>query len=95
MNHNISIANHAFVPNSLTVKLGDSVSWTNNDTMRHTASRDDAPAFDTGRIDPGTTSNEIVFSDVSPTEGFEYFCRPHPFMRGFVVVERPSQQQKS
>ncbi len=34
--NSVSIANFAFSPTSLTVKVGTKVSWTNNDTVTHT-----------------------------------------------------------
>src|SRR3989344_8698310 len=36
----INIANFAFSPSSLTIKVGDSVTWTNRDSSAHTVTSD-------------------------------------------------------
>src|SRR5436305_12987366 len=79
MTHQVSIANFAFSPASITISIGDSVVWINNDDMNHTATRNDDPSFDTGLIAPGSQSQAIKFSASSSSLGLEYFCKPHPF----------------
>ncbi len=51
----VSITNAGFQPNALTVKVGDTVTWTNNDAAAHTATSDTSGAFDSGPINTGTT----------------------------------------
>jgi len=86
MNHTVTIQNYTYNPATLTVTTGDYVSWTNRDSMRHTATRTDNPAFDTGPITPGTTSAPIQFFAATTSEGNAYSCRPHPFMHGTIIV---------
>jgi plastocyanin len=38
--HNVSMTGSAFVPATLTVEVGDTVKWTNNDPAAHTATSD-------------------------------------------------------
>jgi plastocyanin len=53
----VSIHNFAFAPGSVTVNVGDSVTWTYNDGFGHTAtSQAGAPAaFDSGTLNGGRT----------------------------------------
>ena len=47
----VSIQNFVFDPSSLTINVGDSVSWTNNDGASHTASSTSGPeSFDSGTL---------------------------------------------
>jgi plastocyanin len=78
----VTIADFAFAPSSVTVNVGDSVTWTNEDDVAHTATADDG-SFDTGNIENGE-SGTATFDEAGT---FEYFCQPHPNMRGTVVVQ--------
>ncbi|MEZ5175435.1 MAG: plastocyanin/azurin family copper-binding protein [Acidimicrobiia bacterium] len=80
----------AFSPSELTVEVGTTVTWTNNDTVLHTVtsgmSSDNVGTpdgrFDSGFLDPGAT-----WSYTFTEEGvFDYFCTPHPWMIGKVTV---------
>src|SRR5437867_7748284 len=53
----VSIRNFAFSPGSVTVNVGDSVTWTNNDSFGHTVtSKAGAPAAsDSGTLNVGQT----------------------------------------
>src|SRR5581483_10970322 len=42
----VTIQNFAFSPATITIKAGDSVTWTNQDTVGHSATADDT-SFDT------------------------------------------------
>ncbi len=78
----VSIANFAFDPATVTVNVGDSVTWTNQDSTAHTATAGDG-SFDTGSIGAGQTAT--VTFDTAGT--FAYVCSIHPQMSGTVVVE--------
>jgi plastocyanin len=71
---------------SLTVARGTTVTWKNNDMMTHTATADNASAFqfDTGNIGPGATSSGITFTQAGT---FAYHCRIHSFMHGTIIVQ--------
>jgi plastocyanin len=71
----VTIAGFAFSPSDLTVKVGDSVTWTNNDNTAHTATADDG-SFDCGTIGAGQS-----FTFTFATAGtFAYHCKIHPSM---------------
>ena len=76
----VSIAGFAFHPGTITIKAGDTVTWTNNDGATHTAT---GSGFDTGNISGG--SSKSVTFDTAGT--FAYHCSIHSSMTGTVVVE--------
>jgi len=80
--HAVDIAGFAFSPGSVTVAVGDTVTWTNADAQGHTATADDA-SFDTGTI-ARNTSKSVTFSTAGT---FGYHCKIHPQMTGTVVVQ--------
>lgn len=78
----VTISNFAFSPADLTVKVGDSVTWTNNDSVAHTVTGDKAE-FDSGSIAPGAT-----FSHKFDTAGtISYHCSVHPSMTAKITVQ--------
>lgn len=81
----VTIQGFAYSPGTVTVTVGDTVTWTNRDGASHTATADDG-SFDTGGI-PGSSSDTIRFT--SPGE-FRYHCTIHPDMTGRVVVQAPA-----
>jgi plastocyanin len=86
MQHIVSIQDFFFNPADLTISAGDSVVWENQGSVTHTASRDDAPAFDTGKISPGSSSAPSQFNAASG-DALKYFCRPHKaMMKGTITV---------
>lgn len=69
-------------PARLVVKLGDTVTWVNAGQATHTVTADSG-AFDSGNFRHGET-----FTWVASAPGtYTYYCVPHPWMRGEVVVE--------
>lgn len=84
---NVSIAMFMYNPSPTTVKVGDTVTWTNTDEILHTATSG-APAAATGVFDvtmdgPGTSGTH-TFTEAGR---FEYFCSRHNSMRGELTVE--------
>ena len=80
-------------PNELTVKVGDTITFRNDDAIEHTAtstsngtdviSPTPSGVFDTGPLMMGE-EKQVTFDK----EGtFNYFCTIHPFMRGSITVE--------
>lgn len=69
----------AFLPGTLTIDPGESVTWVNNDDKPHTATGAD---WDTGTIEPGQRAT-ILFADAGT---FNYSCQFHPVMTGIVDV---------
>lgn len=78
----VTIQNMAFSPASLTVKVGDKVTWTNQDSIGHSATADDN-SFDTGILAQGQ-SGSTTFSKAGT---YTYHCKIHPSMTGTIVVQ--------
>lgn len=70
-----------FQPNQVQIRTGDSVQWTNQGKVAHTATADDG-TFDSGDMAAGQT-----FKKTFDKAGiYRYSCTPHPWMKGVVVV---------
>lgn len=82
--HEVQIANYAFAPEDLTITVGDTVTWTNEDSVMHTATSLDG-AFDSGMLDFGQ-SFSWTFTQVGT---YDYLCTPHPMMTGRITVVAP------
>ncbi len=79
---NVEISNFAFVPQTLTVSVGTTVTWTNNDSSSHTIASNDN-LFQSGTLAKGAT-----FSHTFGQKGtFNYRCSIHPSMTGKIIVE--------
>ncbi len=79
--HDVTIKSFAFEPSVITVKTGDTITWTNLDIAPHTATDLDHE-WDTGEL-ARTDSGKIT---VTPEMDGEYFCVFHPHMRGHIEV---------
>lgn len=79
----VVIEDFAFAPATLTVSVGDTVTFTNKDLTSHTATADDGTSFDTGLL--GQNESATVTFDTAGT--YTYHCTPHPTMKGTIVVE--------
>jgi plastocyanin len=75
----IEIADFAFSPASATAKVGDVVSWTNNDSQTHSAAFD---SCSTERLDNGA-SGALVFTEPGT---YDYVCGIHPSMTATLEV---------
>src|ERR671924_1991573 len=72
---------NSFSPNPVEVKVGETVTWINDDSGRHTVSSKDG-IFDSGMMGKGQS-----FSYTFDKAGqYPYFCSPHLGMVGTVVV---------
>jgi amicyanin len=78
----VSIADFAFHPATVTVTAGDTITWTNDDAIVHTATSTTG-AFDSGDLAPGD-SYSVTFTTAGT---YDYFCTPHPTMTGRIVVQ--------
>jgi plastocyanin len=77
----VSIDNFAFVPATLTVAAGSTVTWTNRDEEPHTVAANDGSFHSPGM------GSQATYSHTFPTAGkFDYVCSIHPFMHATVVV---------
>ena len=77
----ISIRNTAYEPRTVTAKVGQTITWTNDDPIAHTVTRQ-------GMFDSGTLNSGATFT-YKPTRAgtIEYICTIHPGQTGTVRVE--------
>ena len=79
---------NCFVPSTVVITAGGTVTWENTDTAAHTASSGTAAGgpddvFDSSLIMAGG-SYSVTLDDAGT---YPYFCMVHPWMSGTVIVE--------
>jgi plastocyanin len=79
---NVKMAGFAFDPVTLTVNVGDTVTWTNSDTQPHNATADDG-SFKTVDITQGQSTS--ITATVPGTH--TYICTIHPRMKATLIVQ--------
>ncbi len=77
----IDIRDFTYAPRTIEVRVGDTVRWTNRDSVAHTATARNG-SFDTGLLAEGE-SGSVRFTTAGT---YRYVCTPHPDMTGTVVV---------
>jgi plastocyanin len=78
----VAMRNDAFVPATLTVTAGQTVTFTNVDDDAHTVTASNG-TFDSKGLDTsGTWHHTFATPGV-----YKYFCELHPFMKGTIVVK--------
>jgi amicyanin len=78
----VTIQNFAFQPANLQVKVGTTVTWTNQDTAPHTVTFRDSGMTGSAILQKGQ-SFSYTFNKVGT---FAYYCQVHPGMTAQVVV---------
>ena len=78
----VEISGFAFDPRNIVVDVGDTVVWTNNDSMVHTAT-EDSSSWDTGDIAGNGGTASIIFDTAA---NWSYYCKYHTGMKGNVLV---------
>ena len=80
---NVTMEGIKFNPSSVTVKAGETVTWTNKDSVGHDVTGDNFKSGDSGGMQNGDT-----FSQTFDKKGkFDYVCTVHPGMEGSVTVK--------
>ena len=78
----VRIDNFVFGPDALTVSVGTTVTWINQDDIPHTVVANDK-SFKSKVMD---TDERFSFTFTKPGE-YGYFCSLHPHMVGKVIVK--------
>jgi plastocyanin len=80
----VSISDFAFSPNSLTIRVGDTVEWMNTVSTNHTTTSDsgDPASWDSGPLGLNATYS-VTFTKPGT---YTYHCSIHPFMTGTITV---------
>jgi plastocyanin len=78
----INISEFKFDPATITVPIGTSVTWTNQDSADHTVVADD------GSWKSESLAKGATFSYTFTNAGtFTYICSIHPTMKGTIIVK--------
>jgi plastocyanin len=82
-----------FDPSNIAILIGTEVTWINEDETQHTVTSGNLTNLGTdgiydGRFYSGVLGSGDSFSYTFDEPGmYSYFCSPHPWMTGFVIVE--------
>ena len=79
--HQIDITDFVYSTETVNVKVGDVIMWTNNDIVPHTATASDQ-SWDTGLIAPG----QSILIEVTEGMSGDYYCFYHPSMKAHLVI---------
>jgi plastocyanin len=81
-NAEVIIKGFAFVPDSLTIAKGTTVTWINQQSVGHTVTSD------TGAFESATIASGGSFDFTFDTAGtYTYHCSIHPSMTGTIIVQ--------
>ena len=76
----VIIENYKFQPEEITIQSGETVTWINKDSVKHTATGD---TFDSGLL----AKDESFQQTFDKAGTYDYICTPHPYMKARVIVE--------
>ena len=80
-------ANECFIPYHISVSVGDTVTWRNDDTVAHTVTSGALETGHDGVFDSGLFMGGTVFDFTFDRAGeYDYFCIAHPWMVGKVTA---------
>ena len=80
--HTVVIKAFRFQPDRITVRVGDTITWINQDLAPHTATAV-AGDWDTEGLEKGESQSVKITAEMSGN----YFCEFHPNMRGEIKIE--------
>ncbi len=81
---------NVFEPATITISVGDTVTWRNTDDVPHTSTSEDE-VWDSGALAAGEEFS-FTFEEAGT---YPYFCEFHPGMEGTVVVQEADQQEEA
>jgi plastocyanin len=79
----VVIDNFTFTPQTVTIRPGTQVTWTNHDDIPHNIVSSDQK-FRSKALD---TNDQFSFTFTEPGT-YEYFCGLHPRMTGKIIVQQ-------
>ncbi|MBI2042961.1 cupredoxin family copper-binding protein [Candidatus Pacearchaeota archaeon] len=78
----IEIKSFSFQNQELTINSGDTVIWTNMDSVSHTITSDSGSELNSNYL-----SKSQSYSHTFTQAGtYDYHCAPHPYMKGKIIV---------
>jgi LPXTG-motif cell wall-anchored protein len=90
----VNMKDFKFDPQSITINVGDTITWKNGDQTVHTATADDG-SFNTGDVAAGASSTAVTFNNAGT---FAFYCKYHggpggAGMSGTIVVQAAAAAQ--
>lgn len=79
--YTVEIKNFSFNPQNLIIKAGDTVTWTNKDSVTHDVT------IDNGLFDHDLNPGENFSWTFNQTGTYDYHCNIHTYMKGKIIVE--------
>jgi len=76
----VGISNFQFQPSDVAIQKGDTVTWTNMDTVVHDVKFKDSES-------PNLKKGDTYSRTFNSPGTFEYLCDIHPYMKGKVIVK--------
>ena len=77
----VGIGDFEFIPSTLTVSVGTTVTWGNRDEEAHTVNS----TTDVFKSPPLDTDEKFSFKFTTPGT-YPYYCKLHPHMKGQIIV---------
>ena len=83
-----------FIPSTVTIHPGGTVTWENTDNAAHTATGGTPTDGPSGVFDSSLMMAGGSFSQTFDTAGtYDYFCMVHPWMQGTVIVAAEAEEE--
>ena len=83
-----------FMPSTVVIALGGTVTWENTDNAAHTATGGTPTDGPSGAFDSSLVMAGGSFAQTFDSEGtYPYFCMVHPWMQGTVVVAAEAEEE--
>ena len=79
----VTIDNFSFLPQTLTVPAGTTVTWINRDDVPHTVVSVDKKTI----VSPALDTDEKFSYTFSAAGTNDYYCSVHPHMKGKIIVQ--------
>ncbi|HEV7362993.1 MAG TPA: plastocyanin/azurin family copper-binding protein [Solirubrobacteraceae bacterium] len=80
----VSMKNIQFAPKSVTAKVGQTVKWTNDDSVDHNVTATSGETFKSSTFGQGATYSHKL----AKAGTIKYVCTIHPGMEGTIVVTK-------
>ena len=85
--------NECWLPAEISVGVGETVTWSNDDTAAHTVTSGSAVDGPDGVFDSSLFMAGKTFEHTFDTAGtYPYFCMVHPWMNGVVIVKAMAEE---
>jgi len=80
----VSMKNIQFSPKSITAKVGQTIKWTNDDSVDHNVTATSGETFKSSNFGQGSTYS----TKLTKAGTIQYVCTIHPGMTGMIVVTK-------